>query len=369
MAGEHLVGDEGEAVDVAAGVDGAARELLGAHVPRRADDGAAQRELRRVAGPLLLGDPEVAHFDEVGLVAARGEQDVVGLEIAVHDAARVRFAQRTRDLRDDAIHAREGHRSRGERVGERRALHELHHDEQAPVLELPEIVELDRVRVREPDDDLALPIEALAQRLVAAVRRVQNLDRDVARRGAELLLGEVHAPHAAFAEHAHDAVAAGEAPSDQRIGPGLAQARTAAQTELGSVAVLLMAAGAADGHRHGGRYHAGPPGCAREGRRRGRRRRRAGTGGLCGLAIDASLSMSLRRALRAFRGLGPGSVPRTQDLGPTRGRSPARKGVLCDEEDDGGHGRAEAHAVRAREAPHLGPRHPREGRPRRASVS
>ena len=48
-----------------------------------------------------LGQAEVEHLDEGGVVAARDEEDVLGLEVAVDDAVRVRGRERVGDLRGD----------------------------------------------------------------------------------------------------------------------------------------------------------------------------------------------------------------------------------------------------------------------------
>ena len=45
-----------------------------------------------------LGDAEVEHLDEVGLPGPLQQHDVLGLQIAVHDALRVRGGQRRHDL-------------------------------------------------------------------------------------------------------------------------------------------------------------------------------------------------------------------------------------------------------------------------------
>ena len=98
LAGEQLVEDDAEAVDVAAGVDRVrlAAGLLGRHVGRRAEHLAVGRH-RRVVG-VALGQAEV---HEVRL-AVGVEQDVRRLDVAVDDAERVRAAERVGDLGDEA---------------------------------------------------------------------------------------------------------------------------------------------------------------------------------------------------------------------------------------------------------------------------
>jgi len=56
---------------------------------------------------LQLGDPEVDDFDEARLVVATAQEHVVRLEIAVHDAGRVRLLERLQHLHAD-VHRRLG---------------------------------------------------------------------------------------------------------------------------------------------------------------------------------------------------------------------------------------------------------------------
>ena len=57
-------------------------------------------------GPVEAGDAEVEHLHVVGVVAAAHEHHVLGLEIAVDDALRVRLADRVADLERDVERAR-----------------------------------------------------------------------------------------------------------------------------------------------------------------------------------------------------------------------------------------------------------------------
>ena len=101
--GQHLVDHEPEAVDITPRVDLATRELLGAHVLGGPDHGALERQ--RGTGPERplfdrpLGDAEVADIHEVRLAAARGQQHVVGFEVAVDHLPLVRLDLLPRLLR------------------------------------------------------------------------------------------------------------------------------------------------------------------------------------------------------------------------------------------------------------------------------
>ena len=97
---QQRVGDGRQRELIAAVVDLLAQpaRLLGRHVLRRAGDTLAFRQAR---APARLRDAEVQHLDEVVDAGVRQQHHVLGLEIAVHDAARVRRVQRARDLVDD----------------------------------------------------------------------------------------------------------------------------------------------------------------------------------------------------------------------------------------------------------------------------
>ena len=83
LAGEELVEDHPRGVDVGAGVAGAVDDQLGSEVGDRADDDAAGRRVLRV-GADRLGQPEVGDLDP----AVVGDQDVLGLDVAVDDTGR-----------------------------------------------------------------------------------------------------------------------------------------------------------------------------------------------------------------------------------------------------------------------------------------
>jgi hypothetical protein len=91
VAGEHLEEDDAERVDVRLPVDVVAQRLLGRHVVRRAEHAAVRREAVVVE---RAGDAEVGDLGRALLV----DQDVLRLDVAVDDAARVRGAERAGDL-------------------------------------------------------------------------------------------------------------------------------------------------------------------------------------------------------------------------------------------------------------------------------
>ena len=98
LAGQHLVQDGPEAVDVGAAVQAAfARRLLRAHVGRGADEDA------RVRQPVASRDTDGVRDAEVAdHRVAEIEQHVLGFDIAMDDAPTVRVRQRVGDLARDA---------------------------------------------------------------------------------------------------------------------------------------------------------------------------------------------------------------------------------------------------------------------------
>src|SRR5207302_10241176 len=93
---EHLVQDDSERIDVGAAVRALAGRLLRTHVLWGPDYHSLGRELggRRLRS---LGDPEIGDVH----AARRVDEDVVGLDVAVDDAAPVRVGERVGDLARD----------------------------------------------------------------------------------------------------------------------------------------------------------------------------------------------------------------------------------------------------------------------------
>jgi hypothetical protein len=200
---QREISDHAERVNVAAPVDGFARGLLGAHevrgphdFPRIGDDG-------RVV--TTMGDAEVGDERAAG---GRLEQDVVGLHIAVHDAASVGVREGPRHLAQYARRFRRRQRTaRAESLTERLAFH-VAHDEEDESARFADTMDGDDVRVREARRHARLPEESLARGGRLGEVRGQDLDGDVA---VELYIArQVDDAHATTTELALEGVLTGQ---------------------------------------------------------------------------------------------------------------------------------------------------------------
>jgi hypothetical protein len=203
-AGQQLVEQDPDRVEVARRRDRMPLRLLGRQVLRGADDRPGLRHVGRAG----TGDAEVGD-----LHAALGVDDhVVGLDVAVDDAALVREAGGAQDLDADVDDLRGRERALvAHQLLERAPLEELHRDVVGPIPR-PAVEDLDDVRVLETRRRRGLAAEALDELLVRGEAPVQDLQRDLA---PELLvIGAVDVRHAARADPGRDAIA----PVDQRLG-------------------------------------------------------------------------------------------------------------------------------------------------------
>ena len=171
--------DHAERVQIAGRQRGPRQHRLGRHVARRPHDHAALRGVRALLAERLR-EPEVEHLDVVATRALVEHDQVLELEIAMHDVQRVRRIQRVADLHPDVRDA--GDRKRAlalEHTEERASLDQLHRDEQAPVVDLPEVEHAHRVGVRELARELGFAKEAADRHRVTRERAIDQLDRDL----------------------------------------------------------------------------------------------------------------------------------------------------------------------------------------------
>ncbi len=179
--GQHLVEDDADRVEVGALVDGLALGLFGRQVLGRAQNGAGLGHLRVVG----LGDAEVGDLHRAGGV----DQDVLRLDVAVHDVRAVGHLHRGKQLEGYAHRLARGVATlAADVVLERLALDVLHDDVVGAVDRAP-VVDVDDVGVVDAGRGLGFAAEALDELLVAGVALEQHLDRDAAAQRARLRRG------------------------------------------------------------------------------------------------------------------------------------------------------------------------------------
>ncbi len=130
LAGGAFEQDHAERIEISARVDHFGAHLFGRHVVRRSEQRAGTRLGTSALIGTELGDPEIEHLG----AAERGNEHVVGLEIAVNDRGRVRRFERAQDLERDADQEMERKGPpRCEASRKRLAVEILHHDVGTPV--------------------------------------------------------------------------------------------------------------------------------------------------------------------------------------------------------------------------------------------
>jgi hypothetical protein len=133
--------------------------LLRGHVTRRPDsDPGARGGARRVRA----GEARDAEIEELGARdVARGQHDVLRLDVAVHDGHGVGLREGAGDHATEGDRARQREPPAGEALGEALALHPLHREPRLALLRAARVDETHDGRVRERGEHLGLPREAL----------------------------------------------------------------------------------------------------------------------------------------------------------------------------------------------------------------
>jgi len=256
-AGEALIRDDAEGIDVGAPVERLRAGLLRTHVMRRADGHPGAREL---AARRRLRDPEIGDHRQPVLV----EHDVVGLDVAVDDAALVRVREGARHLDQDLTDlGRRERAARGQHGRQRLTAQELHDEIDHPA-GLADAIDRDDAGVFELGGRTRFALEPLDELLVEREGERQDLDRHVA---LQLFLARLEDDgHPAAAQLVDDLVLVFQLLPHQiqlrhvdlRVAHGgdwsrVGQIQSARAAELAGVVVLGAAAGAVHQFSEGSR--------------------------------------------------------------------------------------------------------------------
>jgi hypothetical protein len=211
-AGEHLEEHDPGGVHVGARIGVPVGDQLRRHVRDRG------QQLPALVGTGLdrPGQPEVGHLDHRVDQAAPpgrlGHQDVLRLDVPVHQPGPVRGGDRGEGLLQDRQRLGRGQPAPvGQQLAQGAPAYVLHHQVGQAVMAAL-VVDGDHVGVGQPGDGLGLVGEALQEARVTGVGRVDDLQRD--RTLQPLVHGGVDGRHATPRDPATDAVA----PIDERPG-------------------------------------------------------------------------------------------------------------------------------------------------------
>ena len=213
LAGEHLVDDAGEAVDVACRAEiGLPARLLGTHVLRRTDRESDFRRHRAVVVRFLLGVAAGARYAEVREQRVPiGEENVLRLHVAMHEPLAVREIETGADFLRDAQRVFQRQLPRlGQTLAQRSSRDVgLHVIEQSSGF--ARVDQRDDVRVSQLGSNADL-----AQKTIGAEAGrdfgSQDFDRDLS--PVLLFFGEVHRRHSAAPQLPLDGIAVGECSGD-----------------------------------------------------------------------------------------------------------------------------------------------------------
>ena len=155
---------------------------------------------------------ELHRHPEVGQVGVLvlGDQDVAGLDVAVHEPASVRRVERPRHLRDDRERPPRLQRPGAAQERAQIAALDVAHGQERRPLSVAGVIDRDDVRVIERGRDPRLAQEALPERVLVHKLGRQDLQRHLALQ--PLVLGEVHRAHRPAPDHRLDAVSRENAP-------------------------------------------------------------------------------------------------------------------------------------------------------------
>ena len=208
--GHHFVQDDAKREDVGPRVERIAQRLLGRHVQNRSNRGARIGErCRRLGG---LGDRGKAEVEQLR-VAARRDEDVRRLDVAVDDARRMRGVERIGDLHADVDDGSDRKRSAREPFVQREAAEQFHYEIRASVGfgGLADVVNRADIRMIEPRRGAGFALEAGQMFFRGGQRGGEQLERDVPVKRQIVCL--VDLAHAAGADRSDDLESTGDADS------------------------------------------------------------------------------------------------------------------------------------------------------------
>ena len=218
---QHFVEHDPQRPDVGPVIDLLAARLFRRHVGHRADRRAG---LRHALGPRQLGQPEVEDLHH----AARGDEQIGGLDVPMHDAGAVRLSQPLADLRGDVDGLVQRQRPPLDPLLQCLALVVRHHEVELAVGGLVDLGNGADVGMVQRRGRLGFLEEPLLGRLVAGQARREELDGDLALQAR--VLSRINDPHAAVAELGSDRIRAERGTWGQRhreersyclrVGPG-----------------------------------------------------------------------------------------------------------------------------------------------------
>jgi hypothetical protein len=201
QVGDHLGDHKPQRVQVGAGIDGFAGELLGRHVAQGAEDFPVAGQL----GPRVVddaGDPEVG---QAGPTVLGVEEDVRGLDVPMDHARPMRVGQGFGDLSGYSSDVRKGDGSFApQALGQRFALDELEDDRGGGWI-VDDVMDGHDPGMGQAGSGPSLGDEAPPPRLVGEEPRLEDLDRD--RAIEALVVGSPDVGHPAATHLALQAIA------------------------------------------------------------------------------------------------------------------------------------------------------------------
>jgi hypothetical protein len=207
----HLVEDRAHREQIRTRIGRLSADLLGGHVAWSAHPQTVLRDGGRVAPPtsrvgIALGRAVVpaghAEVEDLDL-AIRGQEDVLRLQVAMDDAARVRRSQAPADLRAQLGGLSPGERAALEALPQRAAFEKLEHDVGIASLRA-HVVEGQDVGVAQRGHGTRFLFEPLLTWRAPGLGGREDLQGD--RPAEPRVAGPVHLPHAALSEGRDDLV-------------------------------------------------------------------------------------------------------------------------------------------------------------------